>query len=107
MEPIPADTERSLRRSTLRRRALLMTASLGECYASQLARAIGVDVQRLRWAIFGRMPAYSDTLSLVALGLVEVAQTPHGRVFRITPRGLRKARSLTRRARRGRSERLE
>lgn len=104
--PIPAVAERCIRRSRVRFKVLMMLASLGEAYLGQLARAVGVEPKRVRAVMFGAGEDYRAELSLVALGLASVRDEPNGRVYRITPRGLRKARSLAKRARAGR-DRLE
>lgn len=83
-----------------------MLASLGEAYVGQLARAVGAGRKRVLGALVGREPDYRPELGLVALGLAEAVQTANGRVFRITRRGMRKARSLTARGRASKAERL-
>lgn len=105
--PLSPAFELSVRRSRLRSRVLLMLCSLGEAYPSQLAVACGVDARRVRWALEGRLPAYSPALSLVGLGLAEVVApgARRGRVYRITGAGRRKARSLARRVAVGRRPR--
>lgn len=104
MEPIPARAELAIRRSRVRARVLICLASLGECYLGQLARVSGVDRSRIAWILHGRMPYYKPELSLVPLGLAEVEMTSTGRVYRITRRGLRHARSLTSRRKKRRIE---
>lgn len=74
-----------------------MLSSLGEAYPGQLEAACGVSVTRVRWVMEGHLPQYSPALSLVALGLARVVESPGGRVYAIAPAGRRKARSLTRR----------
>lgn len=91
----PAAYERSTVRSDLRLRALIMLASLGEAFPNQLARALGIPIVRLNAVMFGDPPDYSVLLALLPLGLVEVRDTPHGKVFAITERGRKKARQLT------------
>lgn len=78
-----------------------MFNSLGEGYPRQLARALGVDPTRVRWMLHGKPPYYSVELSLLAQGLVEEVKTNSGRVYAITTRGRRKARSIARRRRKG------
>lgn len=104
--PIPADTERSVRRSRARFKVLMMLASMGEAYQGQLVRATGLQPKRVKATLHGAGEDYRAELSLVATGMAEVVATPNGRVYRITSRGLRKARSLAKRARAGR-DRLE
>ena len=104
MDPSPAAHERSVVRSSLRDRALILTASLGEASPNQLAKALGTHVSRLRSLMHGD-PAdgYSVELALIELGLVEARETRLGEVYAITTKGRRKARQLTsRRARRAR-----
>jgi len=100
MEPIPADAERSLRRSRNRLRVLLMLSSLSEAYAGQLARATGVGRDHVRMVLHGAPPRYREELALIPLGLVVVDDTANGRLYRITSRGRRKARSWAARRRR-------
>jgi predicted transcriptional regulator with HTH domain len=90
-----ADLELSMRRSPKRRLVLLMLSSLSESRPLALAKACGVDAQRLAWIMHGRWPYYRPELSLVALGLAEDVETSTGRVYRITQRGRRKSRQLT------------
>lgn len=105
MSPIPNETWRSLHRSQLRRRCLLLMASLGEAHVGQLARMLGIPHRRVLALLHGAPPAYRRELGLVALGLVEPKPTSTGRAYKITTRGLRKARSMTAaRARRARAE---
>lgn len=106
MEPIPADAERSIRRSRVRARVLVMLCSMGEGYVASIARAAGVEWRRCAGALTGRMPDYRPELGLVALGLVEERRTANGRLYRPTRRGLRKARSLAKRWARRREERI-
>ena len=73
----------------------MMTSSLGEAFPRQLARAVGVDTSRLHALMHGDGVAYAKDLSLVALGMVELRETPHGRVYAITASGRRKARQLS------------
>ncbi len=91
--------ERSLRRSRIRRGVLISLCSLGEAFIGQLAGALAVDRKYVRAALLGHEPKFSTEFSLVALGLAEAIETPAGRVFRITPRGRRKARQWTSRRR--------
>lgn len=100
--PIPADTEKSVRRSRARYKVLMMLASMGEAYVGQLARAAALQPTRVKAVLHGDGRGYKVSLSLVEMGLAERVQTPNGRVYRITSRGLRKARSLAKRARAGR-----
>lgn len=99
MHPTGADSERSIRRSRVRMRVLIMLSSLGEAYPRQLAKATGLDSTRLQWALHGHAPQYKPELSLASLGLVRERMTPAGRVYECTSKGRRKARSLTARAR--------
>jgi len=89
-----------VRRSKVRYRALMMLNSLGEAYLSQLADAVGVQPTRLRWVMHGHLPAYDPELSLVPIGFVEESRDGRYRLYRITARGRRKARSLAKRRRR-------
>lgn len=97
MRPIPPASELALRRSRIRTRTLLMLNSMGEAYLGQLARAVGTERKRIRAVMYGAMPAYRPDLSLIGLGLAEEVQTEHGRIFRITAAGKRKARSIVKR----------
>lgn len=91
-----SDAELSLHRSRNRQRVLLMLSSLSEARPRQLARAVGIDCQRLKWMMHGHLPEYSEALSLIGLGLVrEERDANGGRRYVITERGRRKARSLT------------
>jgi predicted transcriptional regulator with HTH domain len=92
--------ERSIERSYLRLRVLLMLASLTEAFPRQLASACNIDCWRLNGILFGDGEDYSEDLALVRLGLVEEELTPLGRVYRITRPGARKARRMAARARR-------
>src|SRR5688572_25482165 len=92
--------ERSLERSYLRLRVLLMLASLGEAFPRQLASACNIDAWRLNAVLFGDGEDYSRDLALVPLGLIEVVASPHGKLYRITRAGARKARRMAARARR-------
>ena len=103
MHPTGAESELSVQRSRVRRRVLLMLSSLSEAYPSQLARACGLTPTRLAWVLHGRAPYYRPELSLFALGLARERRTPTGRVYEITTKGRKKARSLTARVRRKRS----
>lgn len=78
-----------------------MLSSLGEAYPAQLARAVGLPQHKLGWVMEGREPYYSTRFSVVGQGLARVVESSSGRVYQITTRGRRKARSLTRRARSG------
>ncbi|HET6403844.1 MAG TPA: archaellum operon transcriptional activator EarA family protein [Candidatus Thermoplasmatota archaeon] len=101
--------ERSVVRSSLRDRTLILLSSLSEAYPNQLAKALGTHVGRLRSVMQGD-PAdgYSRELALVPLGLVEERETRLGRLYAITEKGRRKARQLTsRRARRARLREME
>ena len=93
--PIGSEVERSLARSRVRRKALILLSSLGEAHPGHLARACGVSVNRLKWIMEGHWPEYAPDLTLVALDLATLVLTPHGRVYRVTERGRRKARSVT------------
>lgn len=94
--------ERSIERSYLRLRVLLMLASLGEAFPRQLAKSCNIDCWRLDQVLFGGGD-YSVDLALVRLGLIEVVTSPHGKLYRITRAGARKARRLAaRQARRDR-----
>lgn len=95
MEPIPASAEKSVRRSRVRKHVLILISSLGEAYLGQIARALRLPPGRVLWALHGHAPDYRPELSLIAVGLVEERVTEQGRVFVITSRGRRKARSLT------------
>lgn len=99
MEHLPAAAERSIRRSRHRQRLLMLLASMREAYAGQLARALGVHSSRIRWMLHGRLPYYQPSLGLCALGLVEETNDGRGRLYVITRRGERKARSLAKRYR--------
>ncbi len=91
--PTWAEIEKSFRRSYLRVAVLMMVNSLSETTPRALAMAVGIDGGRLHQIMFGG-GSYSETLALIALGLVEVRETPNGRVYVITQRGRRKARQL-------------
>lgn len=71
-----------------------MLSSLTEAYPRQLARAVGVDSQRLRWMMEGHLPEYSPSLSLFALGLAKEEVREGRRLYVITTKGRRKARSI-------------
>lgn len=92
--PIGSEVERSLSRSRQRMRVLVMLSSVGEAHPGQLARLCSISINRLKWIMFGHHPAYAPELSLISLQLAELVFTPHGRVYRITERGRRKARSV-------------
>lgn len=79
-----------------------MLNSMGEAYAGQLSRSLGIPSHRVRWMMHGRMPYYSPRLALIPLGLAEETFDGHGRVYAITPKGRRQARSLAKRFRRAR-----
>lgn len=93
--PTAAAFERSIVRSRLRLRALVMLSSLTEAFPRQLARAVGVDSSRLRLLLHGNDIDYARSLSLIGLGLAEERVTPHGRVYAITTGGRRKARQIS------------
>lgn len=82
-------------RSYLRVRLLILLASLGEAYVGQLARAMQLQPNRVRWLLHGRAPYYSVGESLVGLGYAAEARAGRGRVYRVTSSGLRKARSMS------------
>lgn len=82
-------------RSYHRVRLLILLASLGEAYLGQLARGLRLQPNRVRWLLHGRAPYYSVADSLVSLGYAADVATSRGRVYRITPAGLRKARSMS------------
>lgn len=94
MEPI-VDVRLSFERRRVRRRAVIMLASLGEATASQLARAAGIPRSRVRAVMEGRLPSISPERSPVGLGLASVRVSRDGRVYAISPRGMRHARRLT------------
>jgi predicted transcriptional regulator with HTH domain len=87
--------ERCLERSYLRRRALTMAVSLGESFPRQLAKAVGVDCWRLAALLHGDGKDYAEDLGLVSVGLLQIRQTPHGRVIFATAAGVRKARQVS------------
>lgn len=95
MDPIPNETWRSLARSRNRLRVLMTIASLGEAYVGQIAQLCNMREEVVRMVLHGRLPSYSPELSLIALRLVEERATRHGRVYVITSRGIRKARSVS------------
>lgn len=101
MEPIPASTELSLRKSRGRRVVMMSLNAVGETYLGHLARMTGIERNRVRYILHGRLPYYRLDLSLVAQGLVEPVLTATGRIYRITTKGRRKARSLAKRVARG------
>lgn len=82
-------------------RSLILLSSLSEAYPNQLARGLNVSASRVRAVMHGRLPGYRPELSLIRLGLAQEILTPNGRVYAITNRGRRKARSLTSEKRRG------
>lgn len=69
-------------------------ASFGRASLAQLAHATGVPPYRVKWMMYGRAPYYAPELALVPLGLASEVGVGRGRVFEITTRGLRKARSV-------------
>ena len=75
-------------------RVLVMLSSVGEAHPGQLARLCAISTNRLKWVVEGHFPEYAPELSLISLCLAELVATPHGRVYRITERGRRKARSV-------------
>lgn len=95
MDPTGADAELAIRRSRVRMRTLLILSSLSEAYPNQLARACGISASRLYAIMHGRLPGYRPELGLVTLRLAQEILTPNGRIYAITARGRRKARSLT------------
>lgn len=99
MHPTDADSERSVTRSRIRRKVLIMLSSLGEAYPRRLARACALDATRLSWILHGHLPQYRPELSLVALGLVRKRTGANGTVYEITTKGRKKARSLRARVR--------
>lgn len=106
VQPLGPDTERSVVRSRLRRRTLIMLSSLGQAYPRQLAQAVGIDCSRLKSVMAGRPPGYSREDALTTVGLAEARVDGTGRVYyAITSRGMRKARSLLKRADRRRAAR--
>lgn len=88
-----AEIEKSFRRSYLRVAVLMMLNSLSESTPRALAMAVGIDGDRLHQIMFGG-GSYAEGLALVALGLVEVIETPNGKIYRITTKGRRKSRQL-------------
>lgn len=85
-------------RSYYRQRLLLLLASLGEAYVGQLGRMMRLPHSRVMWLLEGNPErGYSRELALVALELAREKVTPakRGRAFEITPKGRRKARSIT------------
>lgn len=97
MEPIANETWKSFLRSRYRRRLLLLIASMGEVYVGQAGRILHQPHSRIMAMLVGSPGrGYSESLSLVRLGLVQerVDAQARGRVFEITSRGRRKARSL-------------
>ncbi len=96
MEPIPNETWRSFRRSRYRRELLLTISSLGEAYLGQLSRILGIRPSRVLALLYGKPPGYRVELAAIPLGLVREKVTVRGgRAWEITPRGRRKARSMT------------
>lgn len=93
-EPIPTLTHASMSRARNRERLLILLSSWGEAHANRLAAALGLPCTRISWIMHGHPPKYSVELSLVALGLAVEIPTSRGRVYRITPLGRRKARSI-------------
>lgn len=88
-----AEIEKSFRRSYLRVAVLMMLNSLSEATPRALAMAVGIDGERLHQIMFGG-GSYREALALVVLGLVEIVETPNGKIYRITAKGRRKARQL-------------
>lgn len=88
-----AEIEKAFRRSYLRVAVLMMLNSLSEATPRALAMAVGIDGKRLHEIMFGG-GSYAEGLALVGLGLVEVVETPNGKVYRVTPKGRRKSRQL-------------
>ena len=93
-DPIPTATHRSMTRARNRERLLILLNSWGEAHANRLATALGVPCSRVKWMMRGHPPQYSVELALIPLGLAAEVPTSHGRVYRITPLGRRKARSI-------------
>jgi predicted transcriptional regulator with HTH domain len=95
MDPIPPASYRSTVRCPARERLLLAVSSLTEAYTGQLARMLGLTPTRVKWIMHGHPPQYSVDLSPMGLGWVEEARDDRGgRIYRITPKGRRKARSI-------------
>lgn len=88
-----AEIEKSFRRSYLRVAVLMMLNSLSEATPRALAMAVGIDGERLHQIMFGG-GSYREALALVVLGLVEIVETPNGKIYQITAKGRRKARQL-------------
>ncbi len=97
MPHLEPSTARAFARSRLRIRAVLKLSSFGDAYAGQLARAVGCSRERMGWILHGHLPQYRPGLSLIGMGYAEEGSSPNGRVYRITARGRRLARRLTRR----------
>lgn len=98
MEPIANETWRSFRRCEPRRRLLLLLSSLSEAYVGQLGRIMELPHARVLALLEGDPDrGYSAELSLVRLGLAVEKPTivKRGRVYEITAKGRRKARSMT------------
>lgn len=85
-----------MRRSRRRRQVFLMLASLTESTPTALAKACGIDATRLKWIMFGKWPYYAEETAPIPMGLAVLLETTSGRkIYRITPRGMKKARQLT------------
>jgi len=89
---------RVFRRSRLKRELVFALLGRESVYLAQAARAIGSDVRRVRWLLFGHMPQYVPGDGLVPLGLARVSLDARGRpLVELTPRGRVVARAMRRR----------
>lgn len=82
------DVNRSLRRSAVRRNALLYLLLLGTASIADIAKGIHSNYTNVRLAIEGDGDRYAMRLSLIKLGLVDrEAITGDLCVYRLTPMG--------------------
>lgn len=96
MDPISHELWLSASRSYHRRRLIIVLASFGEAYLGQLAHAMRLPPWRVRALLSGKLPHYSPTLSLEALGCAEPHRDARGGLYwRATTKCIRKARSMT------------
>lgn len=91
LDPLEAE---SMRASRVREDALVSLAHLRSAHLSLLAEHAGLTPRAVRYALVGKLPAYSPERSLLALGLAMEIPKRGIRAFAVTPRGLQVARGV-------------
>lgn len=95
MAPLPSDVEASIRRSGVRRRALVALSRLGRAYPAAIARESGLALRQVRLALRGTPPDYREPLALGRVGLARTTRFVGGRFeYEITPLGAQVAREI-------------